>query len=213
MRTSLVVAAAAAAAVALWLGRRRRIRAQSTTLPVIDLARFLHGTPADRAAVAAAWDAAFCGPGFCLLVGFDDLLPAQTVAALREAAADFFTSPLATKAACAFDGQVGYIGLGGENVSATTGKPSAAPDLVESYNLPAYQEEESAWTMRGAIAGEPPPWCSASYAKSAPTALTDAAAAYWRGANAVRDALSGLRPSSVVSTMSPPPRGGGGGGV
>jgi isopenicillin N synthase-like dioxygenase len=123
-------------------------------LPVIDLSRFIRGSPSDRAAVASAWDAAFRSTGFCLLIGFGDLLPAEAVSALRQAAFDFFGSPAAVKQACTCDGQVGYVGLGQENVSATSGTPSAAPDIVESLNLPAYQEEGSEWTMREAIEGE-----------------------------------------------------------
>ena len=41
---------------------------------MIDISRFLHGSEAERAAVAAAWDEAFTGVGFCLLTGFESLL-------------------------------------------------------------------------------------------------------------------------------------------
>ena len=59
---------------------------------------------------------------------------------LRAEAASWFQLPTAAKRRCYCDGFVGYIGEGGENVSASAGKPSAAPDLVESLNLPSYQE-------------------------------------------------------------------------
>lgn len=169
-RLAFTVAVVSAATILFLSRRRRRVRrppdlrgrdppgvalpdGRDPQLPVIDLSRFTRGSPAERAAVAAAWDAAFRSTGFCLLVGFDELLPDEAISALRRAALDFFGSPPAVKQACACDGQVGYVSLGRENVAATSGTPSAAPDHVESLNLPSYQEEGSEWTMLGALQG------------------------------------------------------------
>ena len=121
------------AGVLLWLAARRR----AARVPLIDLAAFLEGTREQREAVSRAWDDSFRSTGFVLLVGYDSLLSEQTVRALRATAMDFFTGPDELKRACEWDGQVGYVAQGRENVGATAGKPSSAPDLVESLNLPA----------------------------------------------------------------------------
>ena len=61
-------------------------------LPLIDLSRFMHGSDAERAAVASQWDAAFCEVGFCQLRGFEPLLSAGSIRRLRSEATRYFES-------------------------------------------------------------------------------------------------------------------------
>jgi isopenicillin N synthase-like dioxygenase len=148
---------------------------------VIDISRFLHGSEAERAAVAAAWDEAFTGVGFCLLTGFESLLPTASVRSLRETATRYFAqSTKDLKMQAHVDGMVGYLGVGDENVAASTGETNSVPDLVESLNLPGYQEPSAPWRSDPS-AGEVP-WRDAAFARALPAELADAAAEYWRGA-------------------------------
>jgi isopenicillin N synthase-like dioxygenase len=109
-------------------------------IPIIDLRAFREGTPAQRADVVRAFDDAFRTVGFCCVENYDDSgrgLPEAAVQSLRHEAMRWFTelTPEAKQTAYA-DGMVGYIGPGLENVAASTGDHSNAPDLVESLNFP-----------------------------------------------------------------------------
>ena len=105
---------------------------------------------------------------------------------------------------------IGFIGEGLENVSASAGDQSNAPDLVESLNFPGYQEPDAEWEAaslnsvdisRGAGGGggggdgarsgdgSPPtsglhiPWEGASWlANPAHSRLNAVAKQYWIGA-------------------------------
>lgn len=150
-------------------------------LPIVDLSRFTKGTAAERVAVAAEWDDILHTVGFCLLSGYDSLLPESCIAEMREQAAAFFAQPAAEKHRCYVDGIVGYLGPGDENVGATSGKPTLLPDMVESLNLPGYQEPGCEW--RAARDGMPEcPWLNTPWVGSAPESFRKAAHAYWVGA-------------------------------
>src|SRR5258708_4948390 len=64
-------------------------------LPIIDLARFDHGNPAERADIAAAVDAACRDIGFLLIRGHG--VPAASIARMHDVSADFFSQPMAHK--------------------------------------------------------------------------------------------------------------------
>ncbi len=119
-------------------------------IPVIDLRAFREGTPAQRADVARAFDDAFRTVGFCCVENYDGSgdggggggddgrgLREEAVQSLRQVAMTWFTQlPPDAKQTAYADGMVGYIGQGLENVTASTGDDSNAPDLVESLNFP-----------------------------------------------------------------------------
>lgn len=188
-RTAALLAAGSLAALAVLAWRARR-RNSARPLPAIDISRFLHGTAAERAAVAAEWDAAFVGAGFVLLRGFESLLPAASVRRLRSAARAFFEQPAEVKMRAHADGVVGYVQRGAENVGATLGDAASVPDLVESLNLSGYQEEAMPWSSSAETMNMP--WRGTSYEAALPRELSDAIEAYWRGATALMLALMEL---------------------
>lgn len=178
--------AAAAAATILAIGWRRRRHEGGLPVPVIDISRFAHGGLDERRAVAAEWDDALRTVGFCLLTGYEELLPTAVIERARCDAREFFALPAAEKARAHVDGTVGYIGLGGENVGASAGMPTAAPDPVESLNLAGYQDDRP-W--RAEVAEAECPWRESPWV---PPCLVDALSAYWGGATALMLQLMAL---------------------
>lgn len=150
-------------------------------LPVIDISRFIRGTAAERSAMGIEWDEAFRTVGFCLLSGYEALLPEESIIEMRKHAAAFFAGSAGNKRQAYVDGMVGYLGPGDENVGATAGQPTVLPDLVESLNLPGYQEEGSEWSASG-VAEPECPWLNSTWLAQAPDSLRNAARAYWVGA-------------------------------
>ena len=150
-------AAAAGVSVVLYIAWRRwkERKLQSnlpvnlqSNLPVVDISAFVHGSPAEKEAAAAAWDHAFRSIGFCLLTGYETLLPEGVINELRTQAACFFESTPAEKARAYHDGFIGFLGVGEENVGASAGSPSALPDLCESLSLSGFQEEGQEWSCK-----------------------------------------------------------------
>lgn len=119
------------------------------------------------------WDTTFSSLGFCLLTGHASTLPDALIEELRAQALAFFEAPQEEKAKAASDGIYGYVGPGKENVGATFGQPTSAPDLVESVSFPGYQEEGIHW------AGAECPWAEAPWLGGLPPGLLEAARAYW----------------------------------
>ena len=156
------------------------------TVPTIDLSGFASGSAEERRALADEFDAAFRTVGFCLLSGYEELLPAALISEAREAAAAFFAQPLEEKKRAYHDGIFGYLGPGAENVAATAGAAAADPDPVESLNLPGYQEPGSEWDARPQ--GSECPWRRAPYAPDGLEALHR----YWSGATSVMLQLMAL---------------------
>ncbi|CAE8606220.1 unnamed protein product, partial [Polarella glacialis] len=83
----------------------------------------------EQAVLAEEWDSTFRTVGFCLLSGYEELLPDQVISDLRREAAAFFALPVAEKLKAHEDGVVGYLGPGEENVAATLGASTDGPDL------------------------------------------------------------------------------------
>ena len=154
------------------------------------------GSAEELKALATAFDDALAGSGFCLLVGYESILPEAAIDALRAASHTFFAAPPDAKARSYVDGMVGYLGPGAENVAASSGFPSRRPDPVESLNLPAYQEEGLPWSARAAAdaAKGSCPWRDATYLPRDDVArgFADAAAAYFAGATALMLRLMSL---------------------
>lgn len=105
----------------------------STTseIPVIDIAPLLAGDAAGERALARQVGEACRGIGFFYITGHG--IPAETMAAVFDTAAAFFTAPDAVKSRAAFTGpgsNRGYIRLGGETLD--PGKP---PDIKEAFNV------------------------------------------------------------------------------
>jgi isopenicillin N synthase-like dioxygenase len=75
---------------------------------------------------------------------------------------------------------MGYLAPFVENVAATVGD-TTPPDLVESLNLPGYQEEEGGMGWGTDDAREGCPWMRQPWAASMPTSLQQAALDYWVG--------------------------------
>ena len=155
-------------------------------LHTLDLGQFSTGSPAERAAIAQAFDGAFRTAGFCYLTGYEHLLPEATIDALRTQSMAFFALPAAEKEKSRVDGEIGYLGPGAENIAASAGAASAQPDLVESLNLPAYQEPP--WHVSAAEAECP--WRDEAWFPTA--AFRAAAVAYFGGVNRVMMELYSL---------------------
>ena len=149
------------------------------TIPIIDVGAFASGTPDERAAIARAFDEAFCTVGVCHVTNYDALLPPAVIDDLRGASMSFFGGTTDEKKSAYVDGVVGYLGEGAENVGASAGAPTALPDPVESLNLPGYQEEGQAWSAKKAAAECP--WRHAPWLPQADGFGTKAVA-YWGGA-------------------------------
>ena len=66
-------------------------------LHTLDLGQFSTGSPAERAAIAQAFDGAFRSAGFCYLTGYEHLLPEATIDALRAQSTAFCALPAAEK--------------------------------------------------------------------------------------------------------------------
>jgi len=108
-----------------------------TTVPVIDLARFLHGDPQDRRRVARETDAVCRDIGFLCVAGHG--VPAATEAAVYDAAKQFFHLPEADKRRVeqpAPEVIRGYIGPGRAALAVTRGDRTP-PDLKETFSMGA----------------------------------------------------------------------------
>lgn len=106
-----------------------------TTVPVIDVAPFREGTPADRAAVAAAVDAACTGIGFFTIAGHgvDADLTDRMLAVSRA----FFDLPAVEKHRVRQprpEQSRGYVALGDENLSYSRGDATTI-DLKEFFAI------------------------------------------------------------------------------
>lgn len=139
-----IMAGFASAESALVAERRARSVAGAAAsapgpIPVISLAPFAApgGSDADRAAVAAEWDAACRRVGFVKVV--DHGVPPGVIDRAWSAATDFFRLPLAEKASVAMteDYPYGYQAMGTENLEASLDKGADAKpgDVKEMFNL------------------------------------------------------------------------------
>ena len=151
----------------------------STSIPLIDIGAFARGTASERASIAADFDTALRSIGICHLTNYEHLLPANDIESLRTAAVGFFQGDAEAKRLSHVDGVVGYLAVGDENVGASAGVPTAAPDPVESLNLPGYQEAGS--EFRAVAAAEECPWRAAEWLPRS-SGLKEAAVSYWGGA-------------------------------
>ena len=107
------------------------------TLPVhpVDLEPFRLGGPADRAAVAAAVDAACRDSGFLLVSGHG--VPTSVCDAALDGFGAFFDRPLAEKRRCIVADETanrGYSELGKEGLAYSRGEETP-PDLFEAFNV------------------------------------------------------------------------------
>lgn len=184
-----------------------QISPESFRVPLVDLSRFTNGAAVERQLVAEEWDSAFRDVGFCLLTGYEDLLPRTTIDMLRSQALPFFSQEPSIKQRAYVDGMVGYLGPGAENVAASAGPTIAGPDLVESLNLTGYQEPGSEW--RAANAEAECPWVATQ--PGLPGELRMVGARYWGGATRLMMALMELseealelRPGELSSSFQMP---------
>jgi isopenicillin N synthase-like dioxygenase len=105
-----------------------------TRVPVIDVAPFLHGTPAERAAVARAIGRACEDIGFFTIVGHG--VDAALVRQMDEVSRAFFDLPVSDKQRVRRpkpEQSRGYIGLGEENLSYGVGRDTT--DLKEFFAI------------------------------------------------------------------------------
>lgn len=106
-----------------------------TTVPVIDIAPFLEGSPAGKAEVAARVARACEDIGFFTIAGHG--VPADLVARMAAVCREFFDLPLEDKLAARRprpEQSRGYIGLGDENLSYSRGDRSTS-DLKEFFAI------------------------------------------------------------------------------
>ena len=102
-----------------------------TTIPVIDMAPLVSGTPEQAEAVAKALGHACREVGFFYITGHG--VPPELMARVFELSAAFFRGPAAVREAASFTGaggNRGYIRLGGEALD-----PDKPADVKEAFNI------------------------------------------------------------------------------
>ncbi len=105
-------------------------------VPVIDIAPFVHGSAADKLAVASAVDKACRDIGFLIVRGHG--VADETMAGMRSVSQAFFDLPMADKlrvARPAVDVTRGYIGLNEESLARSRDAAAKAADLNESLMI------------------------------------------------------------------------------
>ncbi|WP_433556780.1 isopenicillin N synthase family dioxygenase [Pseudonocardia xinjiangensis] len=106
------------------------------SVPVIDIAPFRNGSPADRAAVAAAVDAACRDIGFLVVSGHG--VPERRLAQIGDVTRRFFDLPIEEKLRVrrpAPDVSRGYVGIEGESVGRSRDAAVTTGDLNESFMI------------------------------------------------------------------------------
>jgi isopenicillin N synthase-like dioxygenase len=106
------------------------------SVPVIDIAPFRNGGPADRAAVAAAVGSACRDIGFLVVSGHG--VPDRMLAEIGDVTRRFFDLPLEEKMQVhrpAPDVSRGYVGIEGESVGRSRDAKATAGDLNESFMI------------------------------------------------------------------------------
>ena len=101
------------------------------TIPIIDVAQLIDGSPAQADAVAGALGRACRDVGFFYISGHR--VPPSLIAHVFEASAAFFSGPPSLRQATSFSGpgdNRGYIRLGGEALD-----PSKPADVKEAFNI------------------------------------------------------------------------------
>lgn len=113
------------------------------TLPIVDIAPFLKGDPADKAKVASDFAHAFETVGFAVIVGHG--VPEELLDGTYAAMSNFFELPLDTKMTYSPPEQAkgrGYLPMGIESVAKTL-KGETPPDLCEAlvFGAPHHEGE------------------------------------------------------------------------
>src|ERR1700704_4660583 len=112
--------------------RRSASRVEAmNSIPVIDIAALVKGSPEEARATAQALGAACRDVGFFYVSGHG--VPPDLIARVFAMSAGFFAAPAAIRAAASFSGpggNRGYIRLGGETLD--PGKPA---DVKEAFNI------------------------------------------------------------------------------
>jgi isopenicillin N synthase-like dioxygenase len=103
-------------------------------IPLIDVSPFVHGSDAERRAVASAVNAACADIGFLLVSGHG--VPASLVGRMRSVSTAFFDRPLEEKLRYRMppDRYRGFIALGNEALAYTLGEETP-PDFKESFSI------------------------------------------------------------------------------
>lgn len=164
--------------------------ATEKSLPLINLRDFIEGCPEAKTKLAEKWDHTFQTSGFCLLTGYDAILPEALIQDLRREAHAYFELPAEHKKAAWVDGIIGYLAHGDENVAATLGTKTVGADLVESLNFSGYQEPGSEWHASKAEAECP--WLSQPYVGKVPEPLRLILKRYWGAVTELMQALMSL---------------------
>ena len=94
-------------------------------LYTLNLGQFSTGSPAERAAIAQAFDGAFRTAGFCYLTGYEHLLPEATIDSLRAQSTAFFALPAAEKEKSRVDGERRLRTAAISRAAVTNASPSA----------------------------------------------------------------------------------------
>jgi isopenicillin N synthase-like dioxygenase len=116
------------------------------SIPVIDIAALVKGSPEEARAAAKALGAACREVGFFYVSGHG--VPSDLIARVFATSADFFAAPAAIRAAASFSGpggNRGYIRLGGETLD--PGKPA---DVKEAFNIGLELEPDDPELLAGA---------------------------------------------------------------
>jgi isopenicillin N synthase-like dioxygenase len=116
------------------------------SIPVIDIAALVKGSPEEARAAAKALGAACRDVGFFYVSGHG--VPPDLIARVFAMSAGFFAAPAAIRAAASFSGpggNRGYIRLGGETLD--PGKPA---DVKEAFNIGLELEPDDPELLAGA---------------------------------------------------------------
>ncbi|MEL6982988.1 MAG: 2-oxoglutarate and iron-dependent oxygenase domain-containing protein [Actinomycetota bacterium] len=152
-----------------------------STIPVVDLATWFNGEPADRAELAAEIDSTLRRLGFLVVVNHG--IPQDVIDRCRAEALRFYHLPAETKASVAVgETYRGWVGPGLESNAATYGVDTP-PDLKETYtygpvDLPDERLPELA-----------PRWFAPNVWPEAAPDFQSAGEAWWRAARDLADTL------------------------
>ena len=123
----------------------------TNAIPLIDISPFLHGSDAERRAVAKAVNAACADIGFLLVSGHG--IPASLIDRMRSFSTTFFDRPLKEKLRYRMptDRYRGFIALGNEALAYSLDEKTP-PDVKESFSIGPVDTPDDAYHRAAAPA-------------------------------------------------------------
>jgi len=130
----------------------------TNAIPLIDISPFLHGSDAERRAVAKAVNAACADIGFLLVSGHG--IPASLIDRMRSVSTAFFARPLEEKLRYRMpaDRYRGFIALGNEALAYSLDEKTP-PDVKESFSIGPVDTPDDAYHRAAAPPTSSRPTC------------------------------------------------------